>query len=158
MPLTKVFWIKSKQPMKWQKPSEALAVFLKTSLKNTTCQSRKMFGCPAYFINNNMFTGAFRKDIFIRLSPEDKEKALEKYKKIKPFMPRTGIIMKEYVALPKTLYSQKKVFSELLKKSFKYTRSLPPRKTAELRQTDCCGRRSGADCQKKGYSLSLRHG
>ena len=117
--------------MKWQKIPEELAVFLKTSLNNTRCQSRTMFGCPAYFINNNMFIGAFRKDIFIRLSPEDKEEALQKYKKIKPFAPRAGIIMKEYVALPKTLHSQKKAFSELLKKSVKYARSLPSNKACK---------------------------
>ena len=114
--------------MKWQKPSEELTLFLEDSLKKVGCQSRKMFGCPAYFINSNMFIGAFRKEVFIRLSPEDKEKALQKYKKIKPFAPRAGIIMKEYVALPKTLYSKKKVFSELLRKSVKYARFLPPKK------------------------------
>jgi TfoX/Sxy family transcriptional regulator of competence genes len=114
--------------MKWQKPSEELILFLENGLKHIDCQSRKMFGCPAYFINNNMFIGAFRKDVFIRLSPEDKEKALHKYEKIKPFTPRPGMTMKEYLALPKTLYGQKRVFSELLKKSVKYARSLPPKK------------------------------
>ena len=112
----------------WQKPSEELTLFLEDRLKRIDCQSRKMFGCPAYFINNNMFIGAFKRDVFIRLSPEDKEKALKKHSKIKPFTPRPGITMKEYVALPKTFYSQKKVFSELLKKSVKYARSLPAKK------------------------------
>jgi hypothetical protein len=75
-----------------------------------------------------MFIGAFKRDIFIRLSTDDKENVLQKYKKIKPFAPRAGITLKEYVVLPKSLYSQKKVFSELLKKSINYVRSLPPKK------------------------------
>jgi TfoX/Sxy family transcriptional regulator of competence genes len=114
--------------MKWQKPSEELMQFLEDRLKRVDCQSRKMFGCPAYFINNNMFIGAFKKDVFIRLSPEDKEKALKKHNKIKPFTPRPGITMKEYVTLPKSLYTQKRIFPDLLRKSINYTRSLPAKK------------------------------
>ena len=113
---------------KWQKPPEELILFLEERLKRIDCQSRKMFGCPAYFINNNMFIGAFKKDVFIRLSPEDKDKALKKHNKIKPFMPRPGITMKEYVALPKSLYTQKRIFSDLLRKSVNYAQFLPPKK------------------------------
>ena len=67
--------------MKWQKTSEELTQFLEDKLKRVDCQSRRMFGCPAYFINDNMFIGAFKRDVFIRLSPDDKEKALKKYSK-----------------------------------------------------------------------------
>jgi TfoX/Sxy family transcriptional regulator of competence genes len=114
--------------MKSQKPSIELILFLEERLKRIDCQSRTMFGCPAYFINDNMFIGAFKNDVFIRLSPEDKEKVLEKHSNIKPFTPRPGITMKEYVALPKSLYSQKEIFSDLLRKSINYARSLPAKK------------------------------
>jgi TfoX/Sxy family transcriptional regulator of competence genes len=114
--------------MKWQKPSEELTAFLKMRLRNIECDSRKMFGCPSYFINNNMFTGVFGKSVFIRLSPEDLSETLKKYPKVKHFEPRKGMVMKEYVSLPESIHQQKKVFTNLLNKSLKYVRSLPPKK------------------------------
>jgi TfoX/Sxy family transcriptional regulator of competence genes len=87
-----------------------------------------MFGCPSYFINNNMFTGAFQENIFVRLARDDIEKTLQKLTNSKRFEPRPGRVMKEYVALPKSVYTKKEVFSELLRKSLSYTRSLPRKK------------------------------
>ena len=121
--------VKKETHMKWQKTPQELVTFLEKRLKNVKCQYRKMFGCPAYFINHNMFIGAFRKDIFIRLPPGDVQEILKKYPEMKPFTPRAGVTMKEYVAVPETLYTKKKFFSELLKKSIKYVRSLPPKMT-----------------------------
>ena len=66
-----------------------------------------MFGCPAYFINHNMFIGAFQKEIFVRLSPGEVQEILEKYAEIKPFTPRAGVTMTEYVAVPETLCTKK---------------------------------------------------
>ena len=114
--------------MTWQRTPQELVVFLEKRLKNVKCQSRTMFGCPAYFINHNMFIGAFQKDIFIRLPPGDVQKILEKYAETKPFTPRAGVTMKQYVEVPAILYTKKKVFSDLLKKSIRYVRSLPPKK------------------------------
>ncbi|MGD9380127.1 MAG: TfoX/Sxy family protein [candidate division WOR-3 bacterium] len=114
--------------MKWQKPSEELVTLLKKKLENTKCESRKVFGCPSYFINNNMFIGVFQKNIFIRLSPEDAKETLEKHPKVRHFEPRTGMVMKEYLTLPETIYQRKDVFSRLLEKSLEYVRSLPPKK------------------------------
>ena len=114
--------------MKWQKPSKELTAFLKTRLKNIECASRKTFGCPSYFINNNMFTGVFGKSVFIRLAPEDLEKALKEYPEVRHFEPRKGMVMKEYVSLPESMHQQKNIFTSLLKKSLKYVRALPPKK------------------------------
>jgi TfoX/Sxy family transcriptional regulator of competence genes len=114
--------------VKWQKTPEELALFLKMSLKGTKCESRKMFGCPSYFINNNMFAGAFGKRIFLRLSSQDITQTLDKYPALKHFEPRPGIIMKEYVSIPESIYKKKKVFSKLLEKSVSHVRSLPPKK------------------------------
>ena len=113
--------------MKWQKPSEEVASFLRERLKNIKCDSRKMFGCPSYFINNNMFTGVFQKRIFIRLSPDDLEETLKKYPEVRHFEPRKGMVMKEYVSLPESIHQQRNVFASLLKKSLKYVQSLPPK-------------------------------
>lgn len=113
--------------MKWQKPSEELANFLRKSLKGTKCTERKLFGCPSYFVKNNMFIGAFKNDIFIRLPTEDLGEALEKFPELSRFEPRAGVVMKEYVSLPESIYKQKTVFSRLLRKSVSYARSLPPK-------------------------------
>ena len=114
--------------MTWKKPSEELKRFLQKKLKNVDCQRRLMFGCPSYFINNNMFTGVYGDNIFIRLAPADIEEMLGEFPKIKRFEPRPGRIMKEYLALPKSIYANKELFSRLLRKSLSYARSLPRKK------------------------------
>ena len=40
--------------MKWRKAPDELISFLAEITKDINCQPRKMFGYPAYFINNNM--------------------------------------------------------------------------------------------------------
>ncbi len=114
--------------MKWQKTPDELASFLQMSLKDIECQARKMFGYPCYFINGNMFAGTFGKEIFMRLQLRDIEGILKKHPGSKPFEPRPGRVMKEYVSLPEAVYKRKKVFRRLLEKSEDYVRSLPPKK------------------------------
>jgi TfoX/Sxy family transcriptional regulator of competence genes len=119
--------------MKWKKPSDKLNIFLKEQLKNVDCQSRKMFGCPSYFIKGNMFIGAFGEDIFIRLPPQDIEDTLKRFPKTSRFEPKPGRVMKQYVALPENVHNKKRIFSELLKKSITYVHSLPPKKERSKR-------------------------
>jgi len=45
------------------------------------CEKKRMFGCPAYFVNNNMFCGVFADTIFVRLTPGDKENYLPNLKR-----------------------------------------------------------------------------
>lgn len=119
--------------MKWKKTPDELALFLKMSLKDTRCEARKMFGYPCYFMNGNMFAGAFGSDIFLRLSPKDIEGTLAKYPNAERFEPRPGTIMKEYVSLPEVIYKSKMTFQTLISKSAKYVRSLPPKKKKRLK-------------------------
>jgi len=114
--------------MKWKKPSEKLRTFLEERLRHIDCQSRIMFGCPSYFINNKMFIGAYGDDIFIRLAPADIEQMLGRFPEMKRFEPRPGRVMKEYLALPKIIYTNTESFSELLRRSLSYTRALPQKK------------------------------
>jgi len=114
--------------MKWQKTPDELVLFLKMSLKDIDCQARKMFGYPCYFINGNMFAGAFGKNVFIRLSPEDIEEILARHPNAERFGPRPGTVMKEYVSLPEAIYKNKALFHTLINKSAEYVRSLPPKK------------------------------
>ncbi|MDI6884990.1 MAG: TfoX/Sxy family protein [archaeon] len=107
--------------------TEELVNFLSENLKDVECQSRKMFGYPVYFINNNMFIGVHQEDLFLRLAADDKENALTKYEGIKPFEPMPGRIMKEYVVIPPNIYTNPEIFKELLTKSIRYVSSLPPK-------------------------------
>ena len=90
--------------MKWSKPSEDLVTLLDMKLVDIDYEKRKMFGQWAYFFNGNMFVGVFQSDIFFRLSQERKDEIFEKYPDTKPFEPRTGYIMKEYVVFTKGFF------------------------------------------------------
>ncbi len=114
--------------MAWKKSPEELTNFLEQSLKDVDCQRRKMFGFPAYFINNNMFCGTFEDNLFIRLSDGDREKILNEHKGVEPFEPMPGRPMKEYVVLPKSLYKNKPKYSLWINKSIDYVSSLSPKK------------------------------
>ena len=113
--------------MKWRKAPNELISFLAEITRDINCQPRKMFGYPAYFINNNMFICAFQDSLAIRLSEKDKAKVLKQYKSITEFEPMPGRVMKEYVEIPESLYRDKAAFPEILNMSVKYVSSLPPK-------------------------------
>jgi TfoX/Sxy family transcriptional regulator of competence genes len=112
--------------MKWKKSPDSLIQFLDEIMKDVECEKRKMFGYPCYFINGNMFTGAFQDNIILRLTKEDKEEILDPEKGIRQFEPM-GRAMKEYVALTKDVYNDKELFRNLLLKSIDYVKILPPK-------------------------------
>lgn len=114
--------------MPWKKVSIELSEFLEQALTRFDVQKKKMFGCPVYFINNNMFMGAFQDTIFIRLSEKDREKLFSSNDEVAPFEPIEGQIMREYVVLPESLFEDREFFEKWLNRSFKYVSSLPPRK------------------------------
>jgi TfoX/Sxy family transcriptional regulator of competence genes len=87
-----------------------------------------MFGCPAYFVNDNMFTGAFQESIFLRLSEEDRNRLSQSYDKATPFEPMKGRIMKEYMVVPETLYNDEDEFMSWLKLSYDYASKIPTKK------------------------------
>jgi TfoX/Sxy family transcriptional regulator of competence genes len=112
--------------MKWKKAPDSLVSFLADTTKDVDCTPRKMFGYPCYFINGNMFLGAHKENLILRLSQDDKKNAL-KNPNIHEFTPM-GRTMKEYVALREDMYTDEKVFPNLLTVSIKYAESLPPKK------------------------------
>jgi len=113
--------------LSWEKPSEDLMDYLAAKLENVECEKRKMFGQYAFFVNGNMFTGVFQSSIFLRLSPESKRKIMEQHSKVSHFEPRTGQIMKEYIAIPLEIVENEGLFSQLLDSSITYVRGLPPK-------------------------------
>ena len=114
--------------MKWSKPAEELVALLDMKLAEVDCQKRKMFGQWAYFFNGNMFAGVHQSDIFFKLSPERKDEFLRKYPDTKPFEPKMGHIMREYVVLPPSLYENEKILTEVIGYSIEYMLHLPPKK------------------------------
>jgi hypothetical protein len=111
--------------MEWRKSPEELVEFLHARMKGVEAEGRKMFGYPCYFVSGNMFVGLFQDDVFLRISLEDQKKVLAKYKGLTPFEPLPGRKMKEYMVIPKDVYTDKKAFDELLKISFGYMLTLP---------------------------------
>ncbi|MCX9081830.1 MAG: TfoX/Sxy family protein, partial [Candidatus Methanoperedens sp.] len=111
--------------MAWKKPSEELSKFLDEKISSFNVKKKKMFGCPVYFVNENMFTGVFQDDIFIRLSEPDRLDLVSKYDEASKFEPMKGRIMKEYLILPEILYNDPGKFHEWINRSFQYVSSLP---------------------------------
>ena len=111
--------------MEWKKISPELRALLEVNMESFKCEKRAMFGAPTYFINNNMFAGIHGDTIIIRLSEGDREKILTAYKNARPFEPVKGRFMKEYIALPESVYNDKRALQEWLRRSFIYASSLP---------------------------------
>lgn len=86
-------------------------------------EKRKMFGCPAYFINGNMFTGAHECNYILRLPPADQEEILQ-HPAVVHFMPM-GRPMREYVLIPSSAVENEAWFSGWLQRSAAYARTLP---------------------------------
>ena len=118
----------------WKKTSKEVTDFLSQETKDMDCEQKKMFGCPVYFINGNMFMGAHEDNIFLRLSEKDRSHLLSSYDETRVFEPIRGRIMREYVVFPETLYHNKKIFKDVMKKSVSYVRSLPPKRKKRARR------------------------
>lgn len=119
--------------MKWIEAPEELKEMLDKKMDEYDCEKRKMFGYPAYFVNNNMIGGAFEDGVVLRLGVEEKTRVMKKHSSIKPFQSR-GREMKEYVSLPMEAYSDEVLLDELVKKAYDFTASLPPKKKKEKKK------------------------
>ena len=82
-----------------------------------------MFGYPAYFVNGNLFVGIHDDKLFLRLSDADIAEMTKDCTDVVVFESMPGRAMKGYVVLPKTIYSDAKIFAEYLNKSINYVSS-----------------------------------
>ncbi len=117
--------------MIWKKPSEELSQLLDEKIGSFGVTKKKKFGCPAYFVNDNMLAGVFQNDIFIRLSERDREEIVSRHDGTLPFEPVKDRKMKEYVVLPDSLYTNPEKFQEWLNRSYRYVASLPSKKAKQ---------------------------
>jgi TfoX/Sxy family transcriptional regulator of competence genes len=113
--------------MEWKKVSAELCDIIDAALSSYDCSKRMMFGCPAYFINNNMFAGVQADNIFIRLSEQDRNEIFLSCDEVSIFEPAEGRQMKEYVVLPEPVYSDREVLEKWLARSYIFTKSLIPK-------------------------------
>jgi TfoX/Sxy family transcriptional regulator of competence genes len=88
-------------------------------------EPRKMFGYPCAFVRGNMTCGVFEDRLMLRL-PDSERATFLKLPGARPFEPRPGRVMREYVEVPDDILKSIKLRT-WLKKSFAYTRSLPPK-------------------------------
>jgi TfoX/Sxy family transcriptional regulator of competence genes len=111
--------------MEWKKIDPELKKLLEDTMQSFHCEKRMMFGAPTYFINNNMFVGIHENKIIIRLSEKDRGEIIAGDKRAKPFEPMPGRVMKEYIALPESIYNDRNKLVEWLTRSYGYTSALP---------------------------------
>lgn len=88
---------------------------------------RKMFGCPAGFVNGNMFCGAHEGNIVVRLDEDDRASLLEQ-PGFRPFIPLPGRAMNEYVCLPPDRLTDVEYLERWMNKALDYAATLPPKK------------------------------
>jgi TfoX/Sxy family transcriptional regulator of competence genes len=112
----------------FKKAPAELVEFIAEKMKDKNCDYRKVFGYPTYFINGNMFVGVHGDKLFLRLSDADIAKIKKNSEDVTAFEPVAGKAMKGYVVLPKSIYTDDKLFAEWLDKSIKYVSALPPKK------------------------------
>lgn len=116
--------------MKWKKVTPELNRFLDENMSSFAADRRPMFGASTYFLNGNMFAGIHGDRIILRLSENDRRDVQSQYSDVTPFEPVEGRIMKEYVALPESVYSQPAVLKKWLERSYRYAQSLKPKAPA----------------------------
>jgi len=112
---------------KWRKASDAMGDYLAEAVAELECEPRKMFGCPCYFVNNNMFTGVHQESIILRLSPDDRAAIVQEHDEVGNFEPMEGRPMREYMALPETVVEDEVEFQRWIDKSYAFASALPPK-------------------------------
>ena len=113
--------------MDWEKPSTELSRILDEAAEPfAVIERRKMFGCPAFYINGNMFAGVYGQQLFLRLPPEARATLVTELE-AKPFEPMPGRPMKEYVAMPEAIWSDMAAMDEWMRRSVEFVAAMPPK-------------------------------
>ena len=113
--------------MEWEKASAELSLTLANLLTGFACRKQAMFGSPVYFVNDNMFAGVKGGVVFLRLSADERKAIMEESADARPFEPRPGFFMKDYVAVSEAGLSDSAFILKWLRVSFEHVLSLPPK-------------------------------
>lgn len=113
--------------MKWKKvPEENRQAFEAALPDEPDVERRSMFGCPAVFVNGNLFAGAHADHINLRLDEQTRQACLSEG--FSRFEPMEGKPMREYVCPPQERSSDIVFLEPWLRRAYEYGRSLPPKK------------------------------
>lgn len=104
-----------------------MTALLAEHVKRFDPQEKKMFGCPCYFVNGNMFTGVFSDSIFARFSSQDRD-LLDREGMGDFFEPMKGRRMTEYRTLTNKVLQTPGELDDWLDRSHSYVSALGPRK------------------------------
>ena len=102
---------------------EKLAVRIRGSLPKGFATERRMFGGVVFLMNGNMFCGATKNGLLVRVGKEANEKALTK-PHARPFM-ETGKPIAGYVTVDAQGIENKASLNLWLKMAQKYVATLP---------------------------------
>jgi TfoX/Sxy family transcriptional regulator of competence genes len=117
--------------MNFKKTPTELIDFITIALNGYQCESRKMFGAIAFFVNGNMFTGAHQSDLFLRLSAADQNQIKKECDEVTNFEPMPGRKMSEYITIPESIFSEQALLRKWLDKSYGYASKIPAKKKKE---------------------------
>ncbi|MBI1354881.1 MAG: hypothetical protein GC160_11080 [Acidobacteria bacterium] len=111
--------------MKWKKvPEEHRQAFLAALPDEPDVDRKPMFGCPAAFVNGNLFAGAHEDRINLRLDAATREQCLSQG--FSPFEPM-GRTMKGYACVPSGSETDVEFLRPWLRRAYEFGRSLPPK-------------------------------
>jgi hypothetical protein len=111
--------------LSFPKASPELGELLDEALIGFDARKKPMFGAPVWFVHDNMFSGVFGDNIFVRLSDALKEDLFTQYDEAAPFEPMPGRAMRDYAVLPEEVISDRVLLQIWLTKSFQHVSSLP---------------------------------
>ncbi len=110
--------------MGWTRPPQGVIDRFQAALpKDPAAEPRRMFGCPCGFVRGNMFAGVFEDRIMVRLSEAERAEVVAQGGA--PFRPRPGMVMKEYVELPRSVLDDAAALRGWVAKAFRYGQKLP---------------------------------
>lgn len=118
--------------MKFEKAPPYILETFDAALASTPGERRNMFSYPAGFAEGHMFCGVFGRQIFVRLSEDDRATLLER-EGAHLFDPMGGRPMREYVVAPDDLVEDADALQAWFAKACQYAQSLPPKEAGKAK-------------------------
>ena len=116
--------------MAWQKsPPDLVQRFDRAVPDDGAIQKRKMFGYPAAFLGGRLFASLYREEVVLKLSEKDRS-AFLKLPGCRPFEPRPGRVMGDFVLMPAALAADAAALKRWIARAHGHAASLPA-KTAK---------------------------
>jgi TfoX/Sxy family transcriptional regulator of competence genes len=111
----------------WEKPSSELSDILAQAAEPfALVERRKMFGGLSLFLNGHMFAGVHGQNLILRLAEQERAEAQAEAGAV-PFAPMPGRVMKEYVAVPESVWIDAENLDRWLRRSVEFVGALPPK-------------------------------